>query len=788
MMHMRRGSGWIAAAVFLGAVGTAVAAVSPATAAPGCGTPAAITVNGDGRQLNTYSVDGTLLTSVTTADVLGDVAYGADGTLYGASFTATPNLETLDPATGAVTNSQPITGLDGIPNALSSLPDGTLVAAATGSAVLSVIDPATGVTTPYPRSLPTGYTSAGDFFLLGDGDLLALAVSSAPGTSADYLVRLHADGTSTVIGSVPLSYGAAFSGGSVYVAGADGTLRRVDALSDTASTDPLPTTDILTAEFSLYGAASAQDAAACPSPVLTTGDPAATAGTELPVNVSGFPADTDVTVAITDADGNPVGTTVVHTDATGTAQGTITVAAGATPGPATVNAATDDGAAASSPITIVAAPGTPVITGPTDGSTTNQPTPPISGTGTAGDAITVTDTDGNTVCAATVDADGAWSCQPTSALSDGAHTLTATASNSLGDTASSTPIALTVDTTAPGAPTVTTTTLDSSTGPISGSAEPNSAVTVRDADGATLCTTTASSSGAWTCTISTPLPEGPTPITATATDAAGNASAATDATVTVPIATAPAAPTFTKPATNALTNDATPAIAGTSDPGTTVTVVDDKNLTVCTATVTASGTWSCTPTTPLSDGSITLVATATDSDGLTSSPARTTFTVDTTAPAPPTVTPEPPLQSGAGPISGTAEPGTTITVTADGHLVCSTTTGNDGAWTCTLTPALPTGSTTLAATATDAVGNASTATTMVVTVRGTAIVTPSPRPTSPADETTPAGPRTAGTSSNPATLAYTGADGGQLRAMALAAMTLLSTGWVVLRRRRAARR
>jgi uncharacterized repeat protein (TIGR01451 family) len=88
-----------------------------------------------------------------------------------------------------------------------------------------------------------------------------------------------------------------------------------------------------------------------------------------------------------------------------------------------------------------------VITGPADGSTINNPTPPVTGTGEPGATVTVTD-GGTPLCAATVQADGSWSCTPSTPIDDGSHTITATQTDPAGNSSPpSDPITVTVDTT-----------------------------------------------------------------------------------------------------------------------------------------------------------------------------------------------------------------------------------------------------------------------------------------------------------------------------------------------------
>lgn len=77
----------------------------------------------------------------------------------------------------------------------------------------------------------------------------------------------------------------------------------------------------------------------------------------------------------------------------------------------------------------------PDITSPAQGSTTTDSTPVISGTGTPGATVTVTE--GSTVlCTAVVQGNGTWSCSPTTPLPDGPHTVTATQSQN-GQTSAS---------------------------------------------------------------------------------------------------------------------------------------------------------------------------------------------------------------------------------------------------------------------------------------------------------------------------------------------------------------
>ena len=125
---------------------------------------------------------------------------------------------------------------------------------------------------------------------------------------------------------------------------------------------------------------------------------------------------------------------------------------------------------------------------------------------------------------ATADATGAWS-YTTAALSDGAHSLAATARDVAGNTGvASAVLTVTVDTVAPNAPVIVSdTTINTNEVALSGTAEAYSTVNVFE--GTTLLSTaTADASGAWSYTTSPS--NGDHAFTATAIDAAGNTSLA----------------------------------------------------------------------------------------------------------------------------------------------------------------------------------------------------------------------------------------------------------------------
>src|SRR5262249_42182716 len=147
----------------------------------------------------------------------------------------------------------------------------------------------------------------------------------------------------------------------------------------------------------------------------------------------------------------------------------------------------------------------------------------------------------------------------TSVLSDATHSFTATATDAAGNVSgASSALSVTVDTTAPGAPTISSYSTDSGTvgdginnGNTlrrTGTATAGSTVNVYD-DATLLGTATANGSGAWTFTTGT-LVDATHSLTARASDAAGNMSgASTTLSVTVDTV-APGAPTISSYSTD----------------------------------------------------------------------------------------------------------------------------------------------------------------------------------------------------------------------------------------------
>ena len=364
----------------------------------------------------------------------------------------------------------------------------------------------------------------------------------------------------------------------------------------------------------------------------------------------------------------------------------------------------------------VTAIGTDTGTSPSDGITSDN-TLVFSGTAEAGALVHVF-LDGVEIGTTLADGSGAWSFDYTGTpLADGTYAVTARAEDAAHNLSPvSAPFNAVVDTTPPAAPTVTALTTNDTTPEIHGTL--GAALEAGDVFTVTVhgVTYTAGdgnlvvSGTDWTLTVpaGNELPEGTYPVTATVTDAAGNAASDASTNELVIDTTPPAAPVVLTPTNGSLTNDATPAITGTAEAGSTVSVYLDGIL-AGTALADGSGNWTFTPSSPLADGPHTVYATATDAAGNTSANSNTNaFTVDTAAPAVTITAPAEGSTTGDSTptISGTtdAAEGSTVTVTigAESHTA---TVQADGSWSLDWPTVLPDASYTVSASVTDPAGN-----------------------------------------------------------------------------------
>ena len=241
----------------------------------------------------------------------------------------------------------------------------------------------------------------------------------------------------------------------------------------------------------------------------------------------------------------------------------------------------------------------------------------LTGTADAGDTVQVFD-GATRIGTATANAGGAWTFA-TGTLADGNHAFTTKAIDSAGHvSAASTALNVTVDTVAPGAPTVASFSPDSGKAgdgitnanhiALSGTAEAGSTVEVFD--GATrIGTATANTNGAWTFATGT-LADGNHAFTTKAMDAAGNlsaASAALNVTVDTVAPTAPVLVSDVSAAHNSVD------VTGTAEAGSTVALYEGTTL-LASGVANSSGHWTIN-TGSLSAGAHDFTATATDAAG-----------------------------------------------------------------------------------------------------------------------------------------------------------------------------
>src|SRR5919109_1010213 len=238
---------------------------------------------------------------------------------------------------------------------------------------------------------------------------------------------------------------------------------------------------------------------------------------------------------------------------------------------------------------------------------------------------------------------------------DGSYTVTARATQLNQPSLDSTPNTFTVDNTAPGAPTVTSpanaVTVNTSPFSVTGTAEANSLVRiwtdannngVKDAGETTLRGSQQLSGGATSYSISATLTSNAAnDLVVTATDAAGNESAAADVPRITHDNTAPAAPSAPdldaasdsgSSSTDNITNDDTPTFNGTAEANSTVELFRGGTVSLGTTTANGSGQWTRTVA-ALVDGTYSITARATDAAGNTSAASSAlSITIDTTAP------------------------------------------------------------------------------------------------------------------------------------------------------------
>ncbi|MCS3805808.1 hypothetical protein HNO92_003051 [Chromobacterium alkanivorans] len=301
-----------------------------------------------------------------------------------------------------------------------------------------------------------------------------------------------------------------------------------------------------------------------------------------------------------------------------------------------------------------------------DGVTSNA-TPTVTGTGIA-NSLVIIYVDGVPIDSTVADGSGAWSYSFVSSLSSGAHAITAVVSSGGVSSGQSSAFNVVIDSSAPAAPSGVALSTGTDTGSnhgdgitgnnrptVTGTAEANSTVTVY-VDGTAVGTATADGSGAWSYSLGSSLADGNHSIRTTSTDLAGNDSGQSTAYIITVDTVAPDSPANTglSLATDSgssnrdgVTNVNRPSITGLAEAGSKVAVFID-GVQVGTATADGGGVWLFNLSQPLTDGSHSVRATATDTAGnISAQSASFTVVVDTTTPTPQSFTRLDPASSSA---------------------------------------------------------------------------------------------------------------------------------------------
>ncbi|PKB90369.1 hypothetical protein A8A01_07870 [Ewingella americana] len=364
---------------------------------------------------------------------------------------------------------------------------------------------------------------------------------------------------------------------------------------------------------------------------------------------------------------------------------------------------------------------------------TNDTTPTITGKAEAGSTVTVRD--GDTVIGSTVaDGNGNWSVTPTQPLGEGNHSITTEVTDPAGNSSGvSAPIAVEIDTTAPGAATDVTLVNDANepitgstndnTPTLSGKAEPGSTVTVSDG-GTVIGTAPVDGNGNWTFTPNPPLGDGDHSLTVVVTDPAGNSSPPTTPIAVVVDASSPSPATDvqitdgenTPIGTNGSTNDTKPTISGKAEADSTITIRDGDTV-LGTVKADGNGNWSLTLDQPLSEGPHSITTEVTDAAGNSSGVSTPiVVNIDTIPPAAATAVeilngdglPVDGITNDTTPtVSGKAEAGSKVIVRDGNTIVGSAIADENGNWSVTLQDPLSEGPHGLTTEVRDAAGNSS---------------------------------------------------------------------------------
>lgn len=412
-------------------------------------------------------------------------------------------------------------------------------------------------------------------------------------------------------------------------------------------------------------------------------------------------AEAGSTITIKDPSGNVVGEGKADSDG----KFSIDLTAPQISGEQLTVTATDDAGNTGPSATIdapnIPLPDTPVITAAIDDAApltgtlsnnqfTNDNTPTLEGTGSAGTVIHIY-ANGQEIGSTTVDTSGNWHFAITSALADGENHFTAIATNVKGESSESARFTLTIDTLIPDAPRVELIADNTSllTGPLqnndrtdeakplfSGQGDAGNTITIKE--GSTVIgSATVDENGRWTFTPTTPLSDGEHTFTVEQSDKAGNTSRVTTTPTIIVDTTPPDAAIIDNVAKDGTT------VSGTAEAGSTVSIYDPAGNYLG-STITGENNHFSITLNPAQTHGERLEARIQDAVG-NIGPATEFTASDSQYPAQPTILT---VTDDAGavtgllkngdatddnrpPLSGTAEPGSTISINDNGFPVAT---------------------------------------------------------------------------------------------------------------------
>ena len=515
------------------------------------------------------------------------------------------------------------------------------------------------------ESTPTTFQTPAD-----EATVTAPTITGVTGNStAGYEVKGTADANATVeirnAGGAVIGTGTADGTGAFTAtipAGEAGANETLTAVAKNASgTESTPTTFQTPA-----------DEATVTAPTITGVTGNSTAGYE----VKGT-ADANATVEIRNAGGTVIGTGT----ADGTGAFTVTVPAGEAGANETLTAVAKNASGTeSTPTTFQtpADPNTPVATPIVEtvtGSTTKGYE--VKGTAEVGTTIEVRDAAGTVLDTATTGTDGKYTVTLDSGTATANQTLSVVAKNASGTESQPATATTPADVTAP---TVDNITGNSGSGyEITGTADPNTTIEVRDPAGAVIGTGTSDANGDFTVTLPTGTTNPGDTLTVIGKDNAGNESQPTEVLV-------PADATVTAPTVTGVTGNSVAGyqVTGTADPNATIEIRDADGNVIATGTADGTGSFAVNLPAGTANANETLTALAKDPDGNTSTPTTFQTPADEVV-APPSVDKVTGNTTQGYQVTGTAELGTTIEVRAtDGTVLGTATTGPTGQYTVTL--------------------------------------------------------------------------------------------------------